>query len=87
MKLFFNYTGTKHRGSDSRSNKSCLIWNSKHVISACDKNENVLLTTKSNACTYPWVIVNIEGIKCHALVDVGAGASYVSLNIISLINQ
>ena len=33
------------------------------------------------------VSVNIEGIKCLALVDIGAGASYVSSTIISLINQ
>ena len=51
------------------------------------KNENVLLKTNSNACTYPSVIVNIEEIKCRALVDTRAGASYVSSTIISLINQ
>ena len=77
----------KHRASDCRSNKLCLICNSNHHTSICDKNENILLTTNSNACTYPLVIVNIEGIKCRALVDTGAGASYVSSTIINLINQ
>ena len=60
--------------------------NTNHT-SICDKNENVLLTTNSNACTYLLVIVNIEGIKCRTLVDTGAGASYLSSTIISLINQ
>ena len=126
--LCFNCTGTKQRASDCRSNKLCLICNSKHHTSisdknenvlltknsnACtyplvivsisnklclicnskhhtsisDKNENVLLTTNSNACTYPLVIVRIEGIKCRTLVDTGAGASYVSSIIISLIKH
>ena len=44
-KLDFNCTGTKHEASDCRSNKLCLICNSKHHASICDKNENVLLTT------------------------------------------
>ena len=78
---------TKHRASDFRSNKLCLICNSKHHTSICDKNENVLLTTSSNVCTYLLVVVNTKGIKCGALVDTGTGASYVSLTIISLINQ
>lgn len=48
---------------------------------------NVLLKTNSNACTYPLVIINIEVIKCCALVDIAAGNSYASSTIISLINQ
>ena len=47
----------------------------------------ILLSTNSNACTYPLAIVNKEGIKCCILVDTGAGVSFVSSTIISLINQ
>ena len=86
-KLCFNCTGTKHRASDCRSNKLCLNCNSKHHTSICDKCDNVLLTTNSNACAYPVVIINIEGIKCRALVDTGSGANYVSSTIINLINR
>ena len=78
-KLCFNCTGTKHRASDCCRNKLCLVCNPKHHTSICDENENVLLETKSNACTYPLLIANIEGIKCRALVDTGAGAFYASL--------
>ena len=53
----------------------------------CDKTKNVFLTTNSNTCSYPLVVVNIEGIKCRAEVDTGVGASYVSSTLISLINQ
>ena len=61
--------------------------NSKHHTSKCDKCDNVLLTTNNNACAYPLVIINIEGIKCRALVDTGSGANYVSSTIINLINR
>ena len=67
--------------------KLCLISNSKHHTSICDRNENVLLTTNSDACVYPLVTVSIEGIECCALVDTTAGASYVSSTIVSLINR
>ena len=53
----------------------------------CDKCDNVLLITNSNDCAYPVVIINIEAIKCRALVDTGSGANYVSSTIINLINR
>ena len=76
-----------HRASDCRSNKLCLNCNSKHHTSIYDKCDNVLQTTNSNTCAYPVVIINIEGIKCRALVDTGSGANYVSSTIINLINR
>ena len=86
-KLCFNCTGTKHKASDCHSNKLWLICNSKHHASICDKNENALFKTNSNACTCLLVIVNIERLKCCALVDTGTGSFYVSSTIISLLNQ
>ena len=46
------------------------------------KTPNFLLTT-----TYPLVIIDIEGIKCRALIDTGAGASYASSTLIDRINK
>ena len=66
--------------------KLCLICNSKHHTSICNKNRNALLTRNSTACTYLLVFL-IEGIKFRASVDNVAGASYVSSTIISLITQ
>ena len=37
-KLCFNCTETKHRATDYHRNKLCLICNSKHHNSMCDKN-------------------------------------------------
>ena len=48
---------------------------------------NVLLTTNDNHVTYPLVIIDIEVIKCRALTDTGAGASYASSTLIDRINK
>ena len=80
-KLFFNCTGSKHRISDCRSNKTCTNCKGKHHTSICEKTSNVLLTTNDNHVTYP-LVIDIEGIKCRALIDAGAGASYASSTLL-----
>ena len=82
-KLCFNCTGPKYRTSGCRSNKTCAICKGKHHTSICEKTSNVLLTTNDNHVTYPLVIIDIEGTKCRALIDTGAGASYASSTLIS----
>ena len=47
----------------------------------------MLLTTNEGHVTYPVVIVEIEGVKCRALLDSAAGSSYVSSSLISIINK
>ena len=59
----------------------------KENTSICEKSSNVLLTINDNHVTYPLVIINIEDIKYHALIDTGAGASYTSSTIIDQINK
>ena len=86
-KLCFDCPGTGQRASYCRSIKLCLICNSKHHTSICDKKKNILLTADNNACTNTLIVVNIERIKYRALVDTGAGASYVSWTLIIFINQ
>ena len=86
-KLSFNSTGGQHRASECRSNRTCFSCKGKHHTSVCDKKGNVLLTINSNTVTYPVIIVSVEGVKCRALIDTGAGASYVSSKFISLINK
>ena len=86
-KLCFNCAGPKHRACDCRSNNMCANCKGKHHTSICEKTSNVLLTTNDNYVTYPLVIVDIEGIKCRALIDTGAGASYASSTLIDRINK
>ena len=76
-KLYFNCAGPKHRASDNHSNKTCASCKGKHHTSVCGKTSYVLLTTNDNHITCP-----IEGIKCRALIDNGAGASYTSSTLI-----
>ena len=35
-------------------------------------------TGKNGHVVYPVVIVRVEGVLCHALLDTGAGSSYAS---------
>ena len=65
----------------------CFSRKGKHHTSICDKKANALFTTNSNTVTYPVIIVSVEGVKCHAVIGTGAGASYVSSKFISLINK
>ena len=85
--MCFNCTGSKHRASDCRSNKTCANCKGKHHTSICEKTSNVLLATNDNHGTYSLVIIDIEGIKYRALIDTGAGASYASSTLFERINK
>lgn len=43
------------------------------------------LTTNSNKVTYP--IIDAEGIKCRALINIGVNSSYASFGLINKINK
>ena len=84
--MCFNCTVPEHRTSDCRINKACANCKEKHLTLICEKTSNVLLTTNDNHVTYP-LVIDIEGIKCRALIDTGAGASYASSTLIDRINK
>ena len=83
-KLCFNCTGTRHRADECRSKLRCQICDRKHHTSICHKQENktnpLLVATgiPTGNVTYSVVVVEVEGIKCRALLDTGAGSSYAS---------
>ena len=78
-KLCFNCTATKHRVSEYRSKRGCQICSGKHHTSICDKTPDKMLTaTGEGTVTYPVVVVIVNGVKCRALLDTGAGSCYVS---------
>jgi hypothetical protein len=79
----FNCTGTQHQAASCRTKSKCKKCNRKHHISICGESppgEQLLTAQHSNNNTivYPVVIVNVEGVKCRALLDTGAGSSYAS---------
>ena len=92
-KLCFNCTGTRHRADECKSKLRCQICDRKHHTSICHKQENqanpLLVATgiPTGNVTYPVVVVEVEGIKCRALLDTGAGSSYASAALLDRISS
>ena len=86
-RLCFNYTGSKHRAFECRGTKTCLTCKEKHHTSICEKGSNMLLTANASLVTYPVLVIEVEGVKCRALIDTEAGSSYASSKLISKINK
>ena len=87
-KLCYSCTGTKHRAAECLSKTNCQKCNSKHHTSICDKNSSqLMLATGEGLVVYPVVVVEVEGIRCRALLDTGAGSSYASASLIERLNK
>ena len=91
-KLCFNCTGAKHRAADCHSKSKCQKCNGKHHTSICDQGmQQIMLATSTEVAketvTYPVVVVKVNGIKCRALLDTGAGSSYASSTLVDLIGK
>lgn len=86
-KLCFNCTGPKHHAADCKSVHKCQKCNSKHHSSICTKKDQLLTASVSSdgPLVYPVVVVNVEGIKCRAFLDTGAGNSYASAALLDLL--
>eukprot|EP00794_Sanderia_malayensis_P020984 gene20984-biopygen15490 len=88
-RLCFSCTGTQHRASECRSRSTCLVCKRKHHTSICDKakQDQILTTTNERKVIHPVVVIEIEGIRCRALLDTGASTSYVSSTVTKLIKK
>ena len=89
-RLCFNCTGEGHQAASCASKLSCQSCSRRHHTSICDrpKEEIKLMTaTRSGEGTFPIVTVKVNGITCRALVDSGAGSSYVSAKLVNLLHQ
>ena len=87
-RLCFNCTGSRHRAADCRSRSSCQKCQRKHHTSICDQNGQKLMTVTTDGTKlvcHPVVVINVNGIKCRALLDTGAGSSYASSALIDLL--
>ena len=47
----------------------------------------MLLTTNTSLVTYPVLVIEVEGVKCRALIDTGAGSSCASSKLINKIKK
>ena len=83
-KLCFNCTGSRHRAAECTSSSTIIFklqnCKQKHHTSICNKRNWYLTTSKSNegVLVYPVVSVEVETVKCRALLDTGTGNSYAS---------
>ena len=88
-RLCFNCTNGKHRAADCRSRSTCGKCGRKHHTSICDSDRGAQLLTAAclanDAVVYPVVVVDVEGVKCRALLDTGAGSSYASATLLDRI--
>ena len=47
----------------------------------------MLLNTNTSLVTYPVLVIEVQGVKCRALIETGAGSSYASSKLIKKINK
>ena len=92
--LCFNCTGPSHRASECKSTSKCRLCNKRHHTSICDapkvdEHDTVKTahTEGDNEVIYPIVMVQIDGIKTHALLDTGAGSSYASSSLTNALKR
>ena len=89
-KLCFNCTGGSHRASECRSKQACQNCNRPHHTSLCDQPKTILTAAhhpSDHQVIYPVVLVEVDGIKCRALLDTGAGNSYASAKLVEQLKK
>ena len=84
----FNCTKNGHRASDCKS-RSCNNCYGRHHTSICEKKKEPGLTgsTIGESVNYPIVQAKVNGIKCWALLDTGAGSNYLSATLSRRLNK
>ena len=86
--LCFNCTGTRQKTVDCRCRVVCEVCQKKHHTSICDRLGEQLMTATSagkTAVIHPVVVVKVQGVRCRALLDTGAGSSYASAELLKLL--
>ena len=92
--LCFNCATRTHRATECSSKGSCQHCGKRHHSSICDQGqqnpegERKLMTDGvSGDGVFPVVVVTVNGVKCRALIDSGAGGSYASAKLIKMIDS
>ena len=91
-KRCFNCTGTSPRASQCKSTSTCKHCNKRHHTSICDaeKDPEPALTARKQEDQeeiYPIVLVEVDRIRTHALLDTGSGSSYASITLINALKK
>ena len=92
-KLCFNCTGP-HKSLECKSTTTCQICGKRHHTSICGlskevKTEGVVTAhqPENKEVVYPIVLIEIDEIKTHALLDTSTESSYASTRLINLLNK
>ena len=91
-KLCFNCTASAHRASECKSTGTCKNCGKRHHTSICSETEKPKPALSAHRdedqqVIYPTVLVEIDGIQTHALLDTGAGSSYASAKLIEALHK
>lgn len=89
-RLCFNCATGNHRAAECSSKATCQHCDKRHHTSICDrefgndqvKKEKIFAASKNDEGIFPVVTVRVGGVVCRALIDSGAGSSYVSSKFI-----
>ena len=95
-RLCFNCTLGNHRAIYCPSRSGCQQCHKRHHTSICEtptQESNqptpargvALTTNQTGEGLFPVIVIEVNGIKCRALIDSGAGSSYVSAKLIELL--
>ena len=99
-RLCFNCTRPYHHANECRSNNKCKHCQKRHHSSICEskgkqtteyrrktiQTEQTMMTNEETRVVYPVVVVYVNGVKCRALLDTGAGSSYASSFLLDILN-
>ena len=92
-KFCFNCTGPYHRSAECKSTATCQQCKRRHHTSICVKTKGLkpegVMTAHPHSgegVIYP-VIIEIDGIKTHTLLDTGRGSSYALAKLIEALNK
>ena len=95
QKLCYNCCKFGHQASKYPS-KGCRKFGAKLHTSICDKMSSTkfeedklksLGTFETKSVIHPIVICDVNGVKAQALIDTGAGSSYISTYLIKKLNS
>ena len=70
--------------------RTCSTCNERHRSSICRKSYPSVPTmssTNQGDVTHPVAIISVDGVKCRALLDTGAGSSYISGGLMNVLRK
>ena len=86
--LCFNCTGAKHKASECGCTSTCQVCHKKHHTSICEKEpEKMMVASGSSLVTFPVIVVEVNGVRCRALLNTDASSSYASAALLDRVNS